>query len=62
MVILEIKRVKARKQHRCDMCGKVIEIGKEKTIKQIANKEFTSGNITKECYNAMLKYEVEITD
>lgn len=29
MDVLEIKRVKARKQHRCDMCGKVIEIGEE---------------------------------
>lgn len=36
--------------------------GKENLIKQIAQIEFDAGNITKECYNAMLKYEVEITD
>ena len=35
---------------------------KEKIIKQIAQREYDKGNITKECYEAMLKYEVEITD
>lgn len=35
---------------------------KENLIKQMAQKEFDSGNITKECYNAMMSYEVEITD
>lgn len=35
---------------------------KEDIIKQLAQKEFDSGNITKECYNAMMNYEVEITD
>ena len=29
MVLLERKRVKARKIHHCDMCGKVIEVGEE---------------------------------
>jgi hypothetical protein len=35
---------------------------KENVIKQVAQIEFDSGNITKECYNALMKYEVEITD
>ena len=35
---------------------------KEKIIKQVAQIEFDNGNITKECYEAMMKYEVEITD
>ena len=35
---------------------------KEKLIKQVAQIEYQNGNITKKCYNAMLKYEVEITD
>ena len=35
---------------------------KEKLIKQVAQIEYGKNNITKECYNAMLKYEVEITD
>lgn len=35
---------------------------KENLIKNIAKIEFDIGNITEECYNAMLKYEVEITD
>lgn len=35
---------------------------KENIIKQIAKIEFDNGNITKECYEAMLNYEVEITD
>lgn len=35
---------------------------KENTIKQVAEIEFAKNNITKECYNAMLQYEVEITD
>ena len=35
---------------------------KEKIIKQIAQIEYENGNITKECYNAMMNYEVEITD
>ena len=35
---------------------------KEKYIKQVAKEEFSQRNITKECYNAMMNYEVEITD
>lgn len=35
---------------------------KEEIIKRVAQEEFDKGNITKECYEAMLKYEVEITD
>ena len=35
---------------------------KENIIKQVAQIEFDKGNITKKCYEAMMKYEVEITD
>ena len=35
---------------------------KENIIKQVAELEYSKGNITKRCYDAMLKYEVEITD
>ena len=35
---------------------------KENIIKQVAQEEYNKGNITKECYDAMMKYEVEITD
>lgn len=35
---------------------------KENLIKQIAKIEYNAGNITKECYDAMMNYEVEITD
>ena len=35
---------------------------KESKIKQVAKEEFDSGNITEKCYNAMINYEVEITD
>ena len=35
---------------------------KEKIIKQVAQEEYSKGNITKQCYEAMMKYEVEITD
>jgi hypothetical protein len=35
---------------------------KEKYIKQIAQEEYDKGNITKKCYEAMMNYEVEITD
>lgn len=35
---------------------------KESYIKQVAQKEYDNGVITKECYDAMMKYEVEITD
>ncbi len=33
---------------------------KERIIKRIAEEEFTNGNITKECCDAMMVYEVEI--
>ena len=35
---------------------------KEKLIKQVAQIEYDKGNITKECYDTMIKYEVEIDD
>lgn len=35
---------------------------KESYIKQVAEIEYSNGNITKQCYDAMMKYEVEITD
>lgn len=35
---------------------------KEDLIKQVAQLEFSRGNIIKRCYDAMMKYEVEITD
>lgn len=35
---------------------------KEDIIKQVAEIEYKNGNITEQCYKAMLNYEVEITD
>lgn len=35
---------------------------KESYIKQVAQEEYDKGNITKRCYDAMINYEVEITD
>lgn len=35
---------------------------KESYIKQVAQEEYNKGNITKRCYDAMMNYEVEITD
>lgn len=35
---------------------------KEAYIKQVAQEEYDKGNITEKCYNAMMNYEVEITD
>ena len=35
---------------------------KEKYIKQVAQEEYLKGTITKMCYDAMMRYEVEITD
>ena len=35
---------------------------KENIIKQVAQIEYDKGNITKKCYNAMISYEIEITD
>ena len=35
---------------------------KENLIKQVAQIEFDKGNITKQCYNSMMNYIVEIID
>lgn len=35
---------------------------KESCIKQVAQEEYAKGNITKQCYDAMMNYKVEITD
>ena len=35
---------------------------KENIIKQVAQEEYDKGSITKKCYEAMMNYEVEITD
>lgn len=35
---------------------------KENLIKQVAQDEYNKGNITKLCYETMMKYQVEITD
>lgn len=35
---------------------------KEKIIKQVAQEEYEKGTITKKCYDAMINYQVEITD
>lgn len=35
---------------------------KENIIRQLAEEEYNKGTITKRCYNAMMNYEVEITD
>lgn len=35
---------------------------KENLIKQVAQEEYDKGNITKRCHEAMMNYEVEITD
>lgn len=38
------------------------KLHKENLIKQIAEIEYLKGNITKKCYDAMMNYQVEITD
>ena len=35
---------------------------KEKYIQKVAQEEYELGNITKVCYEAMMNYQVEITD
>lgn len=40
----------------------IYKLYKEKAVKQVANIEYNNGNITKPCYEAMMNYEVEITD
>ena len=41
---------------------KAYKIYKEEIIKQVAQIEYDNGNITKQCYDAMMNYEVKITD
>ena len=41
---------------------KVYKNFKEKYIKRVAQEEYGECNITKKCYNAMMSYQVEITD
>lgn len=56
------------KQRRIDRFDTVEEafenykVEKEKLIKKIAQEEYELCNITKRCYDAMMNYEVEITD
>lgn len=38
------------------------KIYKEDVIKQVAKIEYNKGNITKKCYDAMMNYEIDITD
>ena len=38
------------------------QIRKESYIKQVAQEEYAKGNIAKRCYDAMMNYQVEITD
>jgi len=40
----------------------IYKIEKEETIKIVAKREYALGNITEKCYNAMMNYQVEITD
>ena len=40
----------------------VYKIYKENLIKEIAQIEYSKNNITKQCFEAMINYEVEITD
>lgn len=40
----------------------VYKTAKENVIKQVAQDEYDKGNITRPCYEAMMNYEVEITD
>jgi len=35
---------------------------KEKYIKEVATEEFNKGTITKQCYDALMNYEINITD
>lgn len=35
---------------------------KEYIIKEVAKNEYSQGNITEQCFNAMMNYQVEITD
>lgn len=44
MEIVSINRVKARKPHKCDMCGKKIEVGEE----------YEAQNLV--CYNEIIRF------
>lgn len=44
MDIVSINRIKARKPHKCDMCGKKIEVGEE----------YEAQNLV--CYNEMYTF------
>ena len=61
----------------CNINGKCVNLGyfhteieafneykktKENDIKRVAQEEYDKGNITKRCFDAMMTYEVEITD
>ena len=51
--------------HTCDTPEEAFQYykkDKEWLIKQIAEREYAKGNITKRCYEGMLNYEVEIND
>lgn len=41
---------------------KQYKIYKERVIKEVAKDEYSKGNITEQCFNAMMNYQVEITD
>lgn len=45
-----------------ELAFEAYKIYKERLIKQVAQIEYNNSNITKECYDAMMDYEVEITD
>lgn len=46
----------------CEKAFYSYKFRKEVLIKQVAQEEYNKGNITKRCYDAMMNYEVEITD
>lgn len=48
--------------HTPEQAFRAYKIYKENLIKQIAQIEFDKGNITKQCYKAMMNYIVEIDD
>lgn len=56
------KNEKLGKYETSELAFESYKIYKEMQIKQVAKEEYNKGNITKECYNAMMRYEVEITD
>ena len=38
------------------------KVYKETYIKEVAEREYQKGTISKKCYDAMMKYEIEMTD